>query len=351
MLTALLAGVYALKHAFGSCSWRSFHLSPYVSALGCGVVAALFIHLYFSPLPNPTVKMTMNDIIDFESIPAKNHIVLHTAESREVNYSIPPELYPNVQYAQQEPMLVASNTLFTQLWGKKELAKSNTPSPRKLEETLKIAKVVPKKVQVPLIDGVEHKLQKGENLWELANAYGVSFNKILYYNQNLNTRRMQPGDQVFIPGAKDPLPPKSNQMILPLAKLKYVSSRYGYRTHPLGGHVRFHRGVDMSARSGTAVRAVLDGKVIYSGRKGQLGYTVEIQHDNGLKTVYGHNRRLKVKAGQRVRQGSIIAEVGNTGRSTAPHLHFEVWKDDKHRNPVDFLPKNLKFKHERVVKN
>jgi murein DD-endopeptidase MepM/ murein hydrolase activator NlpD len=82
----------------------------------------------------------------------------------------------------------------------------------------------------------------------------------------------------------------------------------------------------------------MDGVVTFAGRSGRLGLVIEIEHEDHLKTVYAHNRKILVKSGQRVRQGSVISQVGSTGYSTGPHLHFEVWKNGKHVNPTKYLP-------------
>ena len=100
-----------------------------------------------------------------------------------------------------------------------------------------------------------------------------------------------------------------------------------------------HRGIDLAAKPGTPIFAVADGVVVYSDNK-QRGYgnLVIIDHGKGVLTVYAHNRRNLVDEGERVRQGARIAEVGNTGRSTGPHLHFELRVKGKAVNPLDYLP-------------
>ena len=139
-----------------------------------------------------------------------------------------------------------------------------------------------------------------------------------------------PGQKVFIPGEKSLLPeiPKRNQMILPIQNPNlYVISRYGMRMHPIGGNLRFHRGVDLQpVNVGTPVLAVLDGVVEYSGPMSGKGLVIELKHDNNLKTVYAHNSQLLVRRDMKVKQGQVISKAGSTGYSTGPHLHFEVWK-------------------------
>jgi len=117
----------------------------------------------------------------------------------------------------------------------------------------------------------------------------------------------------------------------------WISSGYGSRRDPFTGRPVLHRGMDVSAWTGTPVYATADGKVTKAGRAGTLGLLVEIDHGNGVITRYGHNSRLLVKAGQRVKRGDQIAEVGSTGRSTSPHCHYEIHVDGRHVNPWRYI--------------
>jgi murein DD-endopeptidase MepM/ murein hydrolase activator NlpD len=115
-----------------------------------------------------------------------------------------------------------------------------------------------------------------------------------------------------------------------------VSSGFGYRTHPITGSRQFHGGVDLAAPTGTPVRAVADGRIIYRGSKGLAGNLVTIAHGQGLHTMYLHLSRYgsKCRYGQRVKQGDIIGYVGSTGRSTGPHLDFRIVKNGRLKNPL-----------------
>jgi len=117
----------------------------------------------------------------------------------------------------------------------------------------------------------------------------------------------------------------------------YISSKYGMRHDPFTGKKTFHNGVDIASKKGTAINAVGSGIVIFSGTKSGYGKVVKIQHGNGFVTIYGHNNELKVKFGDYVSKGQQVATVGSTGRSTGPHLHFEVQLDGKTVNPVKYL--------------
>ncbi len=104
----------------------------------------------------------------------------------------------------------------------------------------------------------------------------------------------------------------------------WLSSSFGYRRSPFTNRREFHAGIDVVARVGTPIFAPADGVVISTKRIGGFGKTVRIQHMQGIVTTYAHNSVNLVKVGQRVRRGDIIAKVGSTGRSTGPHLHYEV---------------------------
>lgn len=117
----------------------------------------------------------------------------------------------------------------------------------------------------------------------------------------------------------------------------YYSSSFGWRIDPFTRKKAFHHGLDISALPGTEVIAPADGKVtkVYKDRRG--GKIVEISHGNGFKTIYGHLQDYSVRRGDKVNRGDVIATVGNTGRSTGPHLHYEVQVDGKRMNPKWFI--------------
>ena len=117
-----------------------------------------------------------------------------------------------------------------------------------------------------------------------------------------------------------------------------VTSEFGNRIDPITGQRDGHTGMDLAVPSGTPVRAALDGTVTLSQYYGSYGYCVMIDHGNGLTTLYGHNSRLLVSVGQTVQVGDVISLSGSTGRSTGPHLHFEVRVNGERTNPRYYLP-------------
>jgi murein DD-endopeptidase MepM/ murein hydrolase activator NlpD len=117
----------------------------------------------------------------------------------------------------------------------------------------------------------------------------------------------------------------------------YFSSGFGSRLDPFTGGKDFHPGIDVSAPRGTKAVAPADGVVLAVGQRGGYGLAIIIDHGRGIITRYGHLEGGNVRAGQQVRRGDVIGFVGSTGRSNAPHLHYEVWLDDKAQNPIHYI--------------
>ncbi len=116
-----------------------------------------------------------------------------------------------------------------------------------------------------------------------------------------------------------------------------LTSSFGMRIDPIDGKRRHHNGIDIAVAEGTPIKAVMSGKVIYSGYTKGYGNCVIVEHDDGIQTVYAHNSKNLVKVGDRVDANTVIALSGSTGRTTGPHLHFEVRKDGKPVNPLALL--------------
>lgn len=117
----------------------------------------------------------------------------------------------------------------------------------------------------------------------------------------------------------------------------FITSRFGRRMDPFTGQAASHYGVDYSARAGTPIMATADGVVTFTGRWYEFGWAVEISHGNGIVTRYAHCSKVLVQMGQRVTRGEVIARVGSSGRSTAPHLHYEVLLDGARKNPLAYV--------------
>src|SRR3972149_5753065 len=117
-----------------------------------------------------------------------------------------------------------------------------------------------------------------------------------------------------------------------------VASGFGKRVSPFTGETEMHRGIDILARAGTSVKAAANGLVTEVGTMPGLGNYITITHGNGVVTRYGHNKKNLVKKGERISRGQTIARVGNSGRTTGPHLHYEVVVKGKYVNPFLYIP-------------
>ena len=117
----------------------------------------------------------------------------------------------------------------------------------------------------------------------------------------------------------------------------FVTSGFGWRLSPFTGRRHFHAGLDIAADTGTDIVAAARGRVAFAGPKGAFGQVVILDHGFGVRTLYGHTSAIHVKAGQAVERGQRIASVGNTGRSTGPHLHYTVQLKGRSVNPADYV--------------
>lgn len=125
-------------------------------------------------------------------------------------------------------------------------------------------------------------------------------------------------------------------------RLSSFTSFFGSRGNPFdfGGH-EFHPGIDFSGHKGDPVKCTASGRVVFAGRAGGYGNCVKIRHNNNIETWYGHLSKINVKEGERVTVGELIGKVGSTGRSTGPHLHYEIRKNGKPVNPKQYLSLNM----------
>ena len=202
--------------------------------------------------------------------------------------------------------------------------------------------------------GIYHVVQKGENLFRIGKAYDVPHVELAAINRIKDPGRIRVGQRIFIPGATRQLPVEiitpletpfetgtdattdgrlAPEFIWPVRGV--TVSGYG----PRNGS--FHDGIDISAPEGTPIRAVQGGEVIYSDQLRGYGNLIIIRHGDGLVSVYSHNRKNLVREGERIAQGEVIGEVGTTGRVSGPHLHFEVRRHNKARNPIHYLPRRV----------
>ena len=120
-------------------------------------------------------------------------------------------------------------------------------------------------------------------------------------------------------------------------KSGYLNSSFGYRKDPIDNEMRFHQGQDITVKSGTPIHSPADGIVKRAYYAGGFGNHIKLDHGNGYTTLFAHLSKIKVKHGQKVARGEIIGLTGNTGRSTAPHLHYEIHHYGESKNPLDYF--------------
>lgn len=204
-----------------------------------------------------------------------------------------------------------------------------------------------KLIYLPREPEINYVLQSGDTLWDIAQKYRINLNYLISYNQLSNPDRLQIGQIIHIPDSsneeKESIKLAEEKPTLKVASrslggflmpvIGVISSGYGWRKSG------FHHGTDIAAAVGTPIKAIKPGEVTFAGWRPIYGYTVTIDHGDEVQSVYGHASKLFVKKGQRVIQGQIIAKVGNTGRSTGPHLHLEIHVEGKTVNPMRYLQK------------
>jgi len=192
-----------------------------------------------------------------------------------------------------------------------------------------------KPLKIPNQDGIFHTVKNGENLSAIAEKYKADTETIKTVNE-LFSDKVVTGTELFIPGARldwSKLQEINGDLFIwPIHGA--ITSYYGWRRNPFNRSLRhFHNGMDIKGSTGTPVRAAMAGRVSAVGYDNVFGNYVIISHHSGYRTLYGHMHVIRTKTGAYVSQGERIGDVGNTGQSTGPHLHFTVFKNGATVNP------------------
>jgi murein DD-endopeptidase MepM/ murein hydrolase activator NlpD len=219
----------------------------------------------------------------------------------------------------------------------------------------------------PELVSVRHTVAPGETMYRIAKNYGITVEELSEANGITDPRTLALGQELVIPGIERRMPgasgsspstrfPTTRSSVNPpvsvsrpaskSAAVRPVPETKGTLDWPLRGvlYARFgkkgrepHDGIDLAAPAGTPVKTGQEGEVLYAGEQRGYGLIVIIRHSESLITLYAHNRDLRVKTGQKVRRGQVIATVGESGKTSGPQLHFEVRVDGKPVDPLDYL--------------
>ena len=212
------------------------------------------------------------------------------------------------------------------------IASNEIRNARKLQEGVVL--------RIPNIDGIPYQVKRGDSLSKISVSHNIPLEVILDVN-DIKSDNIKQGETIFLPGARmndiDLRLSLGDLFMYPLSA-KYITSGYGMRKDPKTGVLQFHGGIDFRGKTGTTIMASMDGVVSVVGENRLYGKYIIISHSNGYKTLYGHMSAYSVKQGDRVARGRKIGEVGNTGYSTGPHLHFGIYdKNNRMVNPLELL--------------
>jgi murein DD-endopeptidase MepM/ murein hydrolase activator NlpD len=196
------------------------------------------------------------------------------------------------------------------------------------------------KIRIPNMDGIPYTVKSGDSYLKIADSMNVPLEAILDAN-DIQSGAIRPGTVLFIPGARmkseELKKALGDQFIYPVRGR--ITSGFGWRIDPFTKTRLYHAGMDLSSRAGTPVKAAASGRVSAVGYNAIYGNFVIITHDAAYQTMYGHLSKILASKGSRVGQGDVVGLVGSTGRSTGPHLHFAVYRNERAINPLEILNK------------
>ncbi len=209
---------------------------------------------------------------------------------------------------------------------------------------LSTSQLRPGQVVYASTEGIVHIIQPGQTLSDIARSYAVPLASLLEANAIRADSTIFAGDRVLVPGVSSSF--WANAVVLSRGQaVRFiwplegdVVSEFGWRNHPVYGEWHHHDGIDIDVAQGTTVHAAASGKVFYYGEQPGYGTLLILEHADGFYSVYGHLLRSSVAVGQFVEMGQPVAQSGNTGISTGPHLHFEIRNRDYPVNPRNYLP-------------
>jgi len=194
-------------------------------------------------------------------------------------------------------------------------------------------------MEIPNRDGLLYTVKNGDSLSAVASRHGTTVNSILDAN-DMKSQALSVGQVIFVPNAR--LNETERRIILgelfAWPTRGSFTSGFGMRADPFTGYPRFHNGIDLANRIGTPIRAAASGRVVHvESQVGNYGRFVILRHPDGFQTLYAHLDSFSVRNGQYVDRGTVLGTMGNTGRSTGPHLHFSVIHNGTFVDPLRYL--------------
>lgn len=290
-------------------------------ALWCGMFAWAFQVLkpdFISlvSVPSPTFRDNLQDLTPFLRVPGIRFSVYHTV--------------PGDTFSVLSQKFHLSEHTLRSLNQANDSTEPNTDAP----------------ILIPSKDGIFHIVRSGQGLSDIARAYSISLGDVLKANRITDDSKLHPGKILFLPNAS--YLTQRDVKWLALASLatqkgflKPTTGRFadgfGNRIHPFTHKIVFHEGLDLAPGWGSKVVASQDGCVTFVGIKAKYGRLIILDHGAGLTSRYAHLDEILVKSGQQVKRGELIGKVGNTGRVTGPHLHFEIRLNGIPQNPLLYL--------------
>lgn len=297
------------------------------------------------PTPTPAPELGVHSV----TAPPTNRGVDRLANNNNVLFPAP---VPHTTISERDRMEIITYTVQPNdnIWAiaqgfglKAETVLWANPNIEKSPDLLRVGQ----KLIVPPVDGIYYTIAAGDTLEKLAKTYQTSIEKIVGFEANAleEPYALVPGQQIMLVDGRKKVVPSNYYPMTSVGKAPSGaptgSGRFAWPTQGMLSQRYWsgHLGIDIASRTGTPIRAADDGYVVMAGRDTWgYGNQIVIDHGNGFWTRYAHLQKISVKAGDVVKKGQQIGTMGSTGRSTGPHLHFEVIQGGVRRNPQGFLP-------------
>ncbi|MBN2039575.1 MAG: M23 family metallopeptidase [Spirochaetes bacterium] len=302
-------------------------------------VLVYIFFLYFSAKPASSETTRTDSIIKLESLNPKNEIIKEIRNDIRKSISIikrnnDPENLPELRFFTYK---VRKNENFWNIMAKSSLNMDTLSSINSLVSVKDISQG--EIIHLSNMRGILYKTETKDTLDTISRKTGVHKKYIQRVNKLTDNGKIDK-EYIFIPSAKMSQIERSLLLGVGFAnplKTARKTSAFGRRIDPFDKKFAFHTGIDLACPIGSKIYASRSGKVIFTGNDGGYGLLVKIKHENCYSTYYGHLKKVLVKKGEDVKRGQVIALSGNSGRSTGPHLHFEVRKENRPINPVILL--------------